>query len=749
MRALPRYLAVIGLGAVLAGFGNPVAAQTPAATGPLTAASAAGETPAEEFARICDVFKNSWEPFHGELALRTIDAELARASTDNVRRGELNSQRGWELLKLGDPIAAIAALETAIGLLGNGPNRNQKLILLLKVKMVAHLQAAEDENCIAHHSTGSCILPLRADGVHVIPKQARLAGDTALEVLKLEEPSPQVIWLLNLARIVSGDFPQGVPEFYRLPDGALHSDEASPLWLDRAPALGVAVVDLAGGAIMDDFDGDGLLDLISSTSDPCKSLRAFRNDGQGGFEDVTETWGLNTQFGGLNLIHGDVDNDGALDLLVLRGGWMHAFGRVRNSLLRNDIAGSGGFVDVTVTAGLAYPAYPTQTGAFADYDGDGDLDLYVGNEGDGRTNYPSQLFRNNGDGTFTDVAEAAGVINNRYTKAVTWGDMDNDGDVDLYVSTNNSANRLYRNNGDGTFEDVAEQLSVTRPMHRSFASWFFDFDNDGWLDLFVANFENPAEKVMASYFGPQVPSGAPLIYLNRGGKFEESGEALGLNRPHLPMGANYGDVDNDGWLDVYLGTGEPAFEAQIPNAMYRNKEGRKFADITFSGGFGHIQKGHGVAFGDLDNDGDQDLFHQLGGFYPGDTFGNVLFENPGNDAHWVTLRLVGVKANRFGVGARITIETGSDDGKRQIHRVVGSGGSFGGSSLQQEIGLGEATRIERLTIHWPGSGTVQEFTQLKVDRIYRIVENKAEPEHIELATISLKHDKDMSTQHQH
>ena len=156
-----------------------------------------------------------------------------------------------------------------------------------------------------------------------------------------------------------------------------------------------------------------------------------------------------------------------------------------------------------------------------------------------------------------------------------------------------------------------------------------------------------------------------------------------------------------------------------------------------------------MAFGDLDNDGDQDLFHQLGGFYPGDTFGNALFENPGNDAHWVTLRLVGVKANRFGVGARITIETGTDDGKRQIHRVAGNGGSFGGSSLQQEIGLGEATRIARLTIQWPGSGTVQEFTQLKVNRMYRIVENKAESEHIELATISLKHDESEPTRHQH
>jgi hypothetical protein len=183
--------------------------------------------------------------------------------------------------------------------------------------------------------------------------------------------------------------------------------------------------------------------------------------------------------------------------------------------------------------------------------------------------------------------------------------------------------------------------------------------------------------------------------------------------------------------------------------MYRNLAGRKFADITFSGGFGHIQKGHGVAFGDLDNDGDQDLFHQLGGFYPGDTFGNALFENPGNKAHWVTLRLVGIDSNRFGVGARITVETGNGDEKRQFQRVAGSGGSFGGSSLQQEIGLGDGTHIERLTVVWPGSGTVQEFTDLEVDRIYRIVENESEPETVRLPAITLRKDAVTPDHHDH
>ena len=196
-----------------------------------------------------------------------------------------------------------------------------------------------------------------------------------------------------------------------------------------------------------------------------------------------------------------------------------------------------------------------------------------------------------------------------------------------------------------------------------------------------------------------------------------------MTRPAMPMGANYGDLDNDGWLDIYLGTGEPDLASLMPNVMYRNLEG-SFVDVTFAGGFGHLQKGHGVALGDLDNDGDQDLFHQLGGFYPGDTFGNALFENPGTDGNWVTLRLRGSKANRFGVGARIEAQIDEGGKQRTIHVLAGSGGSFGASSLQQEIGIGRAERIERLTLRWPGSATIQTFEEVAGGRIYEVWEGE-------------------------
>ena len=205
-------------------------------------------------------------------------------------------------------------------------------------------------------------------------------------------------------------------------------------------------------------------------------------------------------YGGLNLIPGDYDNDGDLDILVLRGAWVGKAGQHPNSLLRND--GQGRFEDVTFEAGLGEVHYPTQTAAWADYDNDGDLDLYVGNETSPEFTSPCQLFCNNGDGTFTDIAARAGVTQGGYAKGVAWGDYDGDRFPDLYVSNLLGPNRLYRNNRNGTFTNLASQLSVTQPL-RSFPVWFWDFDNDGTLDLFVASYTGPAGHVAAYHLGWQ------------------------------------------------------------------------------------------------------------------------------------------------------------------------------------------------------------------------------------------------------
>ncbi|MEE2777225.1 MAG: CRTAC1 family protein [Acidobacteriota bacterium] len=696
-----------------------------------------GARGAETFEAVCERLRTGDNLYFSDrLALETT-AQLETGGGDVATRAGWKGILARERLKLGDPAAAIELLDEALAEVSATSAPEGGLVSSLEWHLaLAWIQLAEDQNCIGHHNAASCLLPVTKEGIHTRPEAARRAGDVLADYAGRHPRNVQAAWLLNVVRQVSGDWPDGVPENLRLPAGALANDAQLDRWRDRAPELGLAEVDLAGGAVMDDFDGDGHLDLLATTWDPCDAMKAYRNDGRGGFENVTEAWGLSGQLGGLNLVQADYDDDGMLDLLVLRGAWLLSEGRIRNSLLHNQLDTQvGQFVDVTRAAGMAEPAFASGTAAWADYDADGDLDVYVGNEWTFLHAFPNQLFRNEGDGRFREVAAAAGVTNNRYTKAVTWGDYDNDGDPDLYVS-NIGENRLYRNDGGGRFVDVAPELEVTAPVRESFPAWFFDYDNDSDLDIFVADYRQQPARVSGSYFGLSFDDGQPLLYRNDGGRFTEVSAEVGLERPLMPMGANYGDLDNDGWLDIYLGTGEPDLASLMPNVMYRNTAGR-FVDVSFVGGFAHIQKGHGVAFGDVDNDGDQDLFHQLGGFYPGDTYANSLFENPGGGGNWVTLRLEGARANSFGVGARIELEVSGPGGNRSFHALVGGGGSFGGSSLQQELGIGEASSIERLTVRWPAPGPTQVFADVAANHVYRVVEGSSELVAVSVAELSL------------
>ena len=711
-----------------------------------------------EFQALCERLRAGENPFFGRQITGVLERRLAEGGNDELSALLMRLRLAHELIRLGHHEEALDHLRTGLDRLETTEveeRGNLRYRFLLYVAM-AHLQLAEDQNCIGNHHATSCILPFTPEAVHARPEHAREAGNVYQFVAEQNPDDIQARWLLNLARMVSGDYPEGVPEALRIPAELLAgSGRSDPPWRDVSGEVGIDAFDLSGGGIVDDFDGDGLLDVVSSSWDPCEPVKAYRNTGRGDFEDVSDAWGLSAQLGGLNVVHADYDGDGRLDLMVLRGAWLGKEGQMRNSLLRNDLAGdTGRFVDVTAAAGLAYPAFPTQAAAWADYDRDGDLDLYVGNEATaqnadplslyGRTGnpFPSQLFRNDGDGTFTDVARAAGVTNTRYAKGVSWGDYDDDGWPDLYVS-NIGPNRLYRNLGNGTFQDVAPELAVDAPTNNSFPTWFFDYDNDGDLDVFVASYSASARVVSASYLGRDLPEGGrPVLYRNDGdGTFTDVSEEMGLTRPLLIMGANHGDLDGDGFQDLYLGTGVPDFDALMPNVAYRNHGGRRFEDVTFTTGLGHLQKGHAVAFGDVDNDGQEELFQQLGGAFPYDAYGNALYDTDGPRHRWITLRLVGAGANRFALGARIEVRIREGETTRSVHALVGPGGSFGGSSLQQEIGLGNATAIDWVRIRWPGLGRaqdpVQEFRRVELDRVYEAVQGRDELRVIELPKIDL------------
>ena len=676
-------------------------------------------------ARLRDIAEQAHRdnPFFGDKKARELRALRAKPPPGLPVAGlwGLHFGLGVEELKLGNNEAAVANLTAAYTLLPQvraqiGPRRTRDTILQLGI---AHMRWGETQNCVARHTSQSCIWPIQGDGIHQNQQGSRNAMARFQELLASEPSFLPPRWLLSVAAMTVGGYPDMVPPELRLDPAMLKADRTFPRFQDIAPKLGLNTFSLAGGAIADDFDNDGDLDLVTSTWDPAGQIQYFANNGDGTFSRATEAVGLMGITGGLNIVQADYDNDGSLDVLVLRGAWLREHGRMPNSLLRNT---GGRFRDVTYEAGLADVDYPTQAGSWADYDLDGDLDLYVGNEADPAHQYPSQLFRNNGNGTFSDVAREAGVENLRYAKGVTWGDYDGDRYPDLYVSNNAGENRLYHNDGNGKFTDVAVKLGVTRPL-MSFATWFWDFDNDGALDLYVASYKPDLNAFLEGLFGRKTDAEGACLYKGDGrGGFHEVAHSRNLVRGAITMGANFGDLDNDGYLDLYLGTGYPGYEALVPNVMYRNRAGMSFADVTVAGGFGHLQKGHAVAFADFDHDGDQDVFEQLGGAFPGDAFGDVLFENPGFGRHWIKIRLVGDKSNRFGVGTRIRLSIAEGKSRRFIFRHVGSGGSFGAGPLRQEIGLGAATSIQEIEVFWPTSNITQVFRNVGVDRLIEITE---------------------------
>ncbi len=613
---------------------------------------------------------------------------------------------------------------------------------LLSLSAIAAMRLGEQENCVHSQQAASCLFPFTAEGVHRRQRGARQAMELFQEVLRRRPDDLEARWLLNLAAMAVGEHPQGLEAGHVIAASAFAAEDQVPPFPEVASASGLDVAGLSGGVVLEDFDDDGRLDVMVSSwgfSDP---LRLFHNRGAEGFVEVSEAAGLGGLNGGLNLVSGDYDNDGWVDVVVLRGAWMGENGHHPNSLLHNE--GGLKFVDRTASAGLL-DFFPSQTAAWGDYDGDGWLDLYVGNETSGPHVHASRLFHNLRDGRFEEVTQAVGAAVNGYVKAVAWGDYDNDGRPDLYLSRLGQSNVLLRNEGPApgsappqwSFRDVTAEAGVGEPRN-SFPAWFFDYDNDGWLDLFVSGypvdiFAAGAAGVARDYLGLESANDeTPRLFRNRGdGSFENVTARAGLDRVLYTMGSNYGDLDNDGWKDLYLGTGAPDFTALMPNRLLRNgpaEDGRRrFLDVTSAAAVGHLQKGHGVAFGDLDNDGDQDIYAVMGGAYSGDVFANALFQNPGSWAenHWLGLRLEGVASNRSALGARIHLQLKTPQGQRDVYHLVATGGSFGASGRRQDIGLGDAEAIEVLQVRWP-SGHLDRWLDVPYDRVLLLREGAAD-----------------------
>ena len=590
---------------------------------------------------------------------------------------------------------------------------------LLKGLGVLLMRRGEIENCA--DVGGLCQYPLVS--IHFEPRFAQGALRLFSKAHELE-PSWSSKWLVHLSKMATTHHAEPYVISSKVPAGLLIPDLH-----EGASLAGVDKLDLGRGGLIADMDGDGQLDIVTASTG--YSLGYFKNVGKRRFVDRTADSGLSIFKNGFIIAAGDIDNDGDLDLYVSRNAF---YGQMPNIMLRND--GKGNFTNITDLSGTGN-AGAGFVATFADYDTDGDLDLFVANMstplpfGGGAVanlygRFSNVLYRNNGDSTFEDVTKKAGLFNVDSHLGAAWGDIDEDGDLDLYVTTYFGYNHLYINQGDGTFVDRARERGVRAPWS-SFSGWFFDYDNDSHLDLLVPS-NAPTESVAKYLVTNQKPALSQTMRLFKGdghGFFVDMTEAAGLRVIASAMGANWGDINNDGYPDFYLGTGGPPLEQLEPNLLFLNTGDGAFWNATRMTHSGFLQKGHGVSFADLDGDGWQDLHHTLGGAWMVDSWQNALFWNDTpmeqGIGHFLKVVLRGKKSNSHGVGARITVSIGP----HQIVREIGTGGGFGKNPLLAQFGLNDSELIDELHIVWPGGVTQQKFENVPVNKTLLIEEDNA------------------------
>ncbi len=664
-------------------------------------------------------------PYAAQAIINHSDSviEVSAGNADGVEALFLKANA---LLELGKEQKAIDIYKQ---LLGNGAKNDYLQSQFITKKLaLAYLRLGERTNCIHNHTAESCIYPISPGGVHADKTGSEEAIKLYKKLLEQDSHDYESRWLINIAYMTTGEYPAQVP-----PDLLIKQENKDALdrikpFKDVAGSLGLNTRDMAGGVIIDDFNNDGYPDIITSSWGLDETMHYFQNNRNGTFTDMSQHSGLGYLTGGLQIIQTDYNNDGLKDIFVLRGAWQGKFGKEPNSLLRNN--GDGTFTDVTRQSGLL-SFHPTQTATWADFNNDGWLDLFIGNESKPGDDNPCELYINNKNGTFTNVAVQANCAISAFVKGVTSGDFDNDGLPDIFISTMTGEEILLKNetvkNGPVKFKNVT-QVAGIKKNPGTFATWFWDYDNDGWPDILICGYgytESLAKyAAQAALHIPNGDVGKVYLYRNKhDGTFEDVSDKMGLNKLTYAMGGNFGDIDNDGYLDFYLGTGNRLFESLIPNKLFKNVDGKRFIDVTSSARVGSLQKGHGVSFADMNNDGNEDIFIHLGGAYAGDAYENALYINPGQGGnHWINIALEGAKSNRAAIGAHIKVTFKSNGIERSVYRDVNSGGSFGSNPLQQHIGIAQATLIENIEIKWPTSGLTQQFNDVAVDQNIKIKE---------------------------
>jgi len=379
----------------------------------------------------------------------------------------------------------------------------------------------------------------------------------------------------------------------------------------------------------------------------------------------------------------------------------------------------GRFEDVTEKSGAGDPGSGFVS-LWGDLDNDGYLDLAVAN-GVLRDGSTPQIYRNNRNGTFTNMTREAGIVepSSYGTIGIALGDYDGDGDTDLLVNgLDRTPNRLYRNDGKWKFTEVARQAGILQPPHNGFVCFFFDYNNDARPDILttsLAPWEAVVEAMKAGYRPQALHPDAVRLFRNNGdGTFTDATMAAGLFYPMGVMGAGVADIDNDGYIDLYFGTGDPQLSRLEPNRIFRNQGNGKFLDVTALTNFARPgNKGHGVSFIDLDEDGDLEIYAQLGGHYQGDHARNAFYENQsGNRLNWLEIDLTGGNP----VGVSLTLIA---NGIKQHREVKGSEGFGATSPMRVHFGLGKAEIVDTLEVRWP-TGERRTLSGIKANQILKV-----------------------------
>jgi len=455
------------------------------------------------------------------------------------------------------------------------------------------------------------------------------------------------------------------------------------------------------GGTWGDYNNDGFLDLLVPNGMDGATRNAFlyRNNGDGSFTKVTSGPPVNVPAESSSACWGDYDNDGNLDLFAATTG--------RNLLYHNN--GNSTFTRITTAGSVVTDIANTWGAAWVDYDNDGLLDLFATTFDPSAASH-NFLYRNNGDGTFGSITNSILVTDRGSTLGCVWGDYDNDGSLDLFVcggsgeSGTLQRNRLYHNNGDGTFTKASTGSIATDLGHSGPCAWG-DYDNDGFLDLFVAN----------------VGGLKNFLYHNNGdGTFTRITNGIVVNDVGKAFACAWGDYDNDGFLDLFVtNEGDSSIVPTVVNFLYHNNGDGTFAKITAGSPANEYSDSWGCSWADYDNDGFLDLFAARG-----DGRGNYLYRNNGNSNSWLTVKLVGTVSNRSAIGAKVRVKaTIGEVSRGQLRQITGGSGWAGYNELRANFGFGDATNVDLVRIEWP-SGIVQTLTNVASKQFLTVVEHQ-------------------------